>query len=481
MIRYLVFFYLLVMAGNSFAGTTWYSSDSQAFAAAGCSVKTGESSGASMCINGWYNRYICGGNYYAYCLAGYIQCSVSGQTRDINGICSCPTGKEVYLNQCVDVCPSGSSRLSDGTCSVPIPSCTSLGVNVNDFIPKCSEMIDGSPSVCLNSDGGQFSIAGCPSIQCEDGSSVIYPATCPVSQCAEGFELVDIGQGYGKTCVKPLPSDEENKFCTVTPGGSQPLCASDDQPFKCLFENGSFVCLRQEDSPQPGQTCYTSGTKYFCVSNQPQIETTKQIETQQDGTVKETEIIQPNIDGVPPVTRETITNPDGSQTIKSNHPGDAFAVMSLNKLQPKIDLSKVEKNTLDTADNTKSISDKLNELFDKVSEFIGDESDYDKSDIEFDGLDDKLNQDRASFEAFVNQSNPAYSLANQYSLSSAFSSLLPSDSSCSGGINTTIFGKEFIFEPCEKLAPLREILAWFFSVWSAWIILNMISKSIVRF
>ena len=40
---------------------------------------------------------------------------------------------------------------------------------------------------------------------------------------------------------------------------------------------------------------------------------------------------------------------------------------------------------------------------------------------------------------------------------------LPS-STCSGGINTTIFGRPFVIEPCVKLQPLRDVLGWVFFI-----------------
>ncbi|PHS69864.1 MAG: hypothetical protein COB22_08645 [Cycloclasticus sp.] len=35
---------------------------------------------------------------------------------------------------------------------------------------------------------------------------------------------------------------------------------------------------------------------------------------------------------------------------------------------------------------------------------------------------------------------------------------------CSGSINTTIFGHAFVIEPCDKLQPLRDVLAWVFFI-----------------
>jgi len=50
---------------------------------------------------------------------------------------------------------------------------------------------------------------------------------------------------------------------------------------------------------------------------------------------------------------------------------------------------------------------------------------------------------------------------------------LPNVTTCSGEINTTIFGFPFILAPCDDLAPLREILAWVFFVLTVFSVINI--------
>jgi len=50
---------------------------------------------------------------------------------------------------------------------------------------------------------------------------------------------------------------------------------------------------------------------------------------------------------------------------------------------------------------------------------------------------------------------------------------LPNVTTCSGEINTTIFGYSFILAPCDDLAPLREILAWVFFVLTVFSVINI--------
>ncbi|MCQ8130515.1 hypothetical protein [Methylomonas rivi] len=391
-------------------------------------------------------------------------------------VCVSPSVLEPVTHTCITPCPDGlvkantvpALNTSLETCVNPTDQlCSSIGVDVNAFIAKCSEMIDGQPNNCRNSDMGNFTLQACPKLQCEDGSEVTYPNPCPVTQCSEGFTLSDV-PGYGKTCIKPLPDDEQQNPCVNVQGSDSALCAEDGR--NCQMVNGSFVCIKEEVTPPAGATCYAINSKTYCLSNQPTLETTRGTETLPDGSVRTSETYQPSVQGVPASSRVTTQNPDGTVTIISNHPSDVAAAAGLQA--QKIDLSKVEKNTKDTADNTKGILDKLT--------FEG-EAQFDKSAIQFNDLDSQLESDRSEFQSFVNQGNPMQSYADSHSFTTAFSSMLPADSSCAGGIHTVIFGKHFDLEPCEKLSPLREILAWFFAVMTAWQIINMTSKSITRF
>ncbi|AEG02556.1 hypothetical protein [Methylomonas methanica] len=400
---------------------------------------------------------------------------------NFTGVVACPSGYDLtgsgdtsYCSQ--PVCPSGTVPANTvpalnttlETCVNPTDQlCSSIGVDVNAFIARCSEMIDGQPNACRNSDMGNFALQACPKLQCEDGSEVTYPNPCPVTQCSEGFTLSDV-PGYGKTCIKPLPDDEQQNPCVNVQGSDSALCAEDGR--NCQMVNGSFVCIKEEIMPPAGATCYAINSKTYCLSNQPTLETTRGTETLPDGSVRTSETYQPSVQGVPASSRVTTQNPDGTVTTISNHPSDVAAAAGLQA--QKIDLSKVEKNTKDTADNTTGILDKLT--------FEG-EAQFDKSAIQFNDLDSQLESDRSEFQVFVNQGNPMQSYADSHSFVIAFSSMLPADTSCAGGIHTVIFGKHFDLEPCEKLAPLREILAWFFAVMTVWQIFNMTSKSITRF
>jgi len=50
---------------------------------------------------------------------------------------------------------------------------------------------------------------------------------------------------------------------------------------------------------------------------------------------------------------------------------------------------------------------------------------------------------------------------------------------CSGGINTTIFGRPFVIEPCAKLAPLREVLGWVFFMITMFTVIKITFRKVV--
>lgn len=292
-----------------------------------------------------------------------------GQTIELSPYCQSGQIWSGATNSCVAACPAGqvpaSSRpelnTSSTQCvSATAPTCASAGINpATDFVPKCSQMIDGQPSLCLTSDLSNFSIAGCPTIDCGNGVEVIYPETCPpseVTSCPEGFVLSSLGEGYGNTCVKPAPDKDDGAPCVFI--GTQSVCASDSK--NCVFSGGQFTCLKPETTQPPGSTCYTANGQLYCLSKQPEITTTKQTDTLPNGTTVTTETSESSVKGSAPQTRTTTTTAGGATTIKSTYNSDVTNLISTygDKGQ-NIDLSQVNLNTANTAANTKDIKDAL--------------------------------------------------------------------------------------------------------------------------
>jgi hypothetical protein len=87
-------------------------------------------------------------------------------------------------------------------------------------------------------------------------------------------------------------------------------------------------------------------------------------------------------------------------------------------------------------------------------------SGLDAQDAEIDGVMNNLMDMLSPSNDFgtndMDWTKPDYWIANFLNM--------PQAVSCSGGINTVIFGRPFNLDPCEKLLPLREILAWTFYI-----------------
>lgn len=102
------------------------------------------------------------------------------------------------------------------------------------------------------------------------------------------------------------------------------------------------------------------------------------------------------------------------------------------------------------------------------------ESDYDTSEIqnlesEFENMmQDLIDMDTSQILGVSEMSwtSPDYWIANFLNI--------PVSSNCSGVISSTIFGRAFVIDPCEKLIPLREILAWVFSIFTTLTIIAII-------
>lgn len=328
--------------------------------------------------------------------------------------------------------------------------CSTLGVDVNAFVPKCSELLTGSPSVCLNSDMGQFSIAGCPTIDCGNGVTVIYPAKCPTDiVCPAGFTKTVIW-GDQESCIKAAPDNDQQQPCVIS--GTQPICAGE-----CVTGQGGNVCLQEKTVQPPGSTCYTVNSKLYCLTNTPQETKTKTIETQPDGTVKETTTIDPGIKNQPPQQQVVIKDQNGNVISQTGPPSPGAVLSAMQQQNDKslADLGAIKQNTRETATNTKSIETWLK----------GDGTPV------LDGhvLDGALNQ------AVVDNQNDAISSLNGTTdpyknmvgtdLTGWVSGMFPGTAgACSGGIHTTWKTFTIDFDPCNKLAALREILAWVFSV-----------------
>jgi len=415
-------------------------------------------------------RFQDGGN------VGYASESVAGPLCD---------GGVYSGGLCVDDCPTGKFHppLSGGgvssTCVTDgAPSCSAVGVDTSAIVPLCREAVSGSPAVCYDSDYVDFPLSGCPDIDCGGGLIVKYPASCPdVKTCPPDFNLSPLGDGLGSTCVKPAP-DEQTAPCVFV--GTSKICAADQ--YNCVLSGGQFTCLQEKQVQPPGSTCYTVNAKLYCLSNQPEIKTTQTTTTNPDGSVTVKETTQPTVQGSSSQTTTTITAPNGTKTTTSSNASDVNKFLSYEQQQAqKLDLSKVELNTANTAQNTKNISDKLNDFMGGFNT-ISNES-YDSS-----GVSAAKASDESALQSFVGGSNPFQAYYDNHGFYSVIAPYLPdaANRSCAGSIHVPILAHflpgmhEFNFDPCVRLLPLREILAWFFSILTAWQCINIATRTLTR-
>ena len=336
----------IIFYGGILQADSWYSSRPEAEAA----CKAAHNNNPCGSITNPVDTNVCSGNgqyerlwtgtitnlYFSGCWYGFNNCSVTGQTRDINGICSCPTGQEVYNNECVAECPVGTFRLSDGSCSQPMPYCPEIGFNSVDTVPICRQMIPGEPTQCANADNTPVNINDCPSLQCDDGSTVIFPNLCPVTQCPDGFTLESIGEDYGKSCVKAAPSPNQNEACVVVDGSNGTICATPDNE-NCSFVNGRFVCLKHETTPPDGSTCYLVNNENYCLTGLPQSTETEQTIDNGDGTTTQIKNRQSNVQGEPDTTvTKTCLTATGECTTITTGVSDSDRLAQLAKLAQDI-------------------------------------------------------------------------------------------------------------------------------------------------
>ncbi|ANE55681.1 hypothetical protein AYM39_11165 [Methylomonas sp. DH-1] len=275
----------------------------------------------------------------------------------------------------------------------------------------------------------------------------------------------------GETCVKPAP-DKEDAPCVYI--GTQNVCAKDED--NCVFQGGKFQCLQEKETQPPGSLCYTVNAKLYCLTTQPEIKTEHSVVTNPDGSTTTTETTKPGIKGASPQTRTTTQTANGAKTTTSNYLSDISQVFNYSAAQQSqnVDLSQVNLNTANTAKNTK-------DLFDKFNEFMGSASDYSNTTFDHSGLDASKAADEGELNSFIQGANPFQSYYDSHSFVSALMPFFPTNTgACTGGIHREIFGKQFDFEPCDKLLPLREILAWFFAVITAWQLVNISTRTLTR-
>ncbi len=86
-------------------------------------------------------------------------------------------------------------------------------------------------------------------------------------------------------------------------------------------------------------------------------------------------------------------------------------------------------------------------------------------------LPEPINEDELYKSFFQNTTNPFSFDVNDYFPE------LPTSSGCSYEVHTSFMGRSVDFAPCEKLAPLRQVLSYIFSILTAFLIFRIIFRT----
>lgn len=386
---------------------------------------------------------------YFYCSTGSTNCPSYKTINESSGACSCPSGYwdsgtacEVKPPDCTlqeynamaDGCPLESSQ------GWPEHTCFDYAQNTIAFVQACSPT--------------------CGPDQHVEGNSCVDNPVCvgdqiynnQTNQCDEpicpGQATVDPNT---HVCVDPICNTQTETLCNSVcwPSaecsiGYQSVCPTDPtmQP-QCNFNgcptgydqgtlNGQIICTKS------GETTTGTGT-------QTGTETT-------NSTSQETSTTTQNPDGTTTTTTTTTTN--GTTTVQN-------------------DISV----TLDTAGLAQE-STQVG-ILDTLSQLLGSEFSHDANatnssiDSAINGMlaHDKM-ADADADSIVQDSSSPFDGLTDYTSWLPGFSDM-PSSPSCSGSIPITWNGKTVVFEPCEKLAPLREVIAWVFYILTSVYVFNI--------
>lgn len=419
----------------------------------------------------------------------------------VNGyICTTPTdwtNSTVYGAYC-----NNNQQPEDSSCSFnvhynnPNPTCTT-GQTSTRYIKQ-----SGPQTIYIGSSGPSISIAGCKA-DCEtpsyyramDGSNDIYlQALCTTT--GQQSAPTDPAAVDNPPNLSQSSSTTDGKTCSTI--GGQTACVGGDIPANCTQINGQTTCPTGQDSSKiaehtvkatDNKNCYYNGGNTICqvafddpdasmcvtlsgqktcYSAKPTVNEETTTVTNPDGSVTTTTTQDSNVIGSNPVTTTKTTHPNGNVTV--NRSGSVMDQTVLNDISRNTSVL-VSGGSSSNSDTAK-----------KLDEIKGKESDFDKSALNWDSIENAITSDRDGYKTFVEQANPFTNFFNNNNpIPAYFQSMLPQTTNCSGGIHTTIFGRNFDLEPCEKLLPLREILAWFFALFTAWQIFNLTSRAITNF
>ncbi|MDD2661354.1 MAG: hypothetical protein PHY54_17015 [Methylococcales bacterium] len=378
-----------------------------------------------------------------------LSCS-SLSSRDADGLCisSCQTGVSKSLSVSR---PSGQTvfysgvgpTVSDAGCGY---TCTAAGATntinsstgVTTSTYSCVSNGNDAPGNALVATSAPPETnlkapPGCAIGKGTDGqmiTSCIKPDGCGTllgkEVCMDGINIKSadgnvLNPGSGKNCVKGQVD-----------GKAKIVCATDVA--------NATQSLTYQKSDGTEQTVY--------LNDKLKKDETQSVVTNPNGSTTTTNTTTNNLVGDNPVVTTTTQNPDGSKT--SSQTGvtreDSNAA----------NLDAIASNTSNTATNTKTLTDDF-------KAFKGVETDFAQGSNSGD-FDTAQTNEKNSIISELGASTNQFAGLTFSTPGEWVSSMLPSSTNCAGSINQTVFGKQFIFAPCEKLQPLRDVLAWVFAL-----------------
>ncbi len=424
-------------------------------------------------------------------LSGYgmysSQCGLYGFKKDYPSSHDpgpqCPVG--YIFNNLTNMCDE----------TIIVPDCDVVGYNPDAFYPSgYCVYYDGVPGSAPDSQcqGGEtlHDIPNCKLAPCPDGS---YVDTSLGQSCAIPNQCWDGSIIYGDSVCPPPPytcpdgtqvssqtfcpdPTQDSKQCSdgsVIPLSSQ--CPSTTTAH-CL--DGSTVSNISECSDQSGAGYYqcSDGSIAQDSSNCPLLQTSPN---------NTNDSIQTTISGTTPSGSVdlTVDNQLNLDSINSrldkinqsvNNQDIQGIIDAINNKETDIDTSNIESLLEQIKNSNNEQNEKLGDLNNLLNQDSNEEPDDDEdnqgvldgylSDLQ-NNLDGFIEGQGNALTGFVEGLGDINPFGDIEFLDKAFwLPSFPSHSNCSGSIDLSVFGRPIAFDPCDKLAPLREVLAWVFYV-----------------
>ncbi|MEC4749808.1 hypothetical protein [Methylomicrobium sp. Wu6] len=455
--KFLFIFFLIFFRGNAFAACDiihqYYSDASSASSACiskfgSCAEGLHPADGASFpSCSGSIRYYLnnksesCGiqWTHILYCDTS-VSCSGGKVLNSATGICSCPSGTiDNGLGQCVsqaqactlqeynaihEGCPTESlSGWPQHTC---FESSLNQNVTVQECHPNCG------PGTHIEG----YNCVANPT--CIGDQTYNYVTNfCDEPSC-KGQQSLD---SINHVCLNPQCSPNQvlcNGFCASL-GGTTSECSL-GYSMVCTSGNDLISHCQYSGCPDGYKSGWLDGLQICTKSGDSTTGTS-------DGTQST------STNGSSSTTSTTIINSDGSTTTTSSTTSTSTSSTT---------------TTTNISLDTRGLNQESTQLsvLDTLRRLLGSESDYSQNPSALDGISAPLEpgSSEADAESFLFSGNDSY--APSLNVHDWLPDM-PSSSSCSGSIPITWKSGTYMFSPCEKLQPLREVLAWVFYVMTA--------------